>query len=191
MINPITQRLPDYIEVCKKKCRINTSFRVWIRVSLLIYENIDLETKLINLIKLCYIDIPPTLKDGIQGIFLFLSGGEDNTNEKCASTKKALFDFDADAGYIYAAFLKEYGIDLSVCDMHWHKFLALFNALPQECEFLKIVSYRGADLSKIKDKEQRSFIRRMKLRYALPDKRSDEEKDRDIINELEGLFNTE
>ena len=54
---------------------------------------------------------------------------------------------------------------------------------------MKIVSYRGADLSKIKDKEQRAFIRRMKTRYVLPDKRSEDEKERDIVTELEGLFN--
>lgn len=141
-----------------------------------------------KLFSLCYIDTPPTLKGGIEGIFLFLSGGGEKGGSEKTSRKKSVFDFDVDAGLIYAAFLKEYGIDLSVCNMHWYKFLALFNALPSECEFMKIISYRGADLSKIKDKEQRAFIRRMKVRYALPDRRSDEEKQSDIVKELEGLF---
>lgn len=189
MINPITQKLPDFIEIGGKQIKIRTDFRIWIRASLLLYENIELETKLIKLIKLCYIDIPPTLKGGIEGILLFLSGGEREKGKTKPNHKKPLFDFDADAGLIYATYLTEYGIDLTECNMHWYKFLALFNALPQECGFLKIVSYRGADLSKIKDKEQRSFIRRMKTKYALPDKRSEEEKEKSIISELEGLFN--
>lgn len=189
MINPITQRLPDFIEIDGKRIKIHTDFRVWIRASLLLYDNTEFETKLVELIKLCYIEIPPTLKGGIEGILLFLSGGEKKTAKENGGHKKALFDFDADAGLIYASFLKEYGIDLSECNMHWYKFLALLNALPQECEFLRIVSYRGTDLSKIKDKEQRAFIRRMKTRYALPDKRSEDEKERDIVTELEGLFN--
>ncbi len=189
MINPITQKLPDFIEIDGKQIKIRTDFRIWIRASLLLYENIELETKLIKLIKLCYIDIPPTLKGGIEGILLFLSGSESEKGKTKPNHKKPLFDFDADAGLIYATYLTEYGIDLTECNMHWYKFLALFNALPQECGFLKIVSYRGADLSKIKDKEQRSFIRRMKTKYALPDKRSEEEKEKSIISELEGLFN--
>ena len=80
MINPITQRLPDFIEIDGKRIKIHTDFRVWIRASLLLYDSTEFETKLVELIKLCYIEIPPTLKGGIEGILLFLSGGEKKTN---------------------------------------------------------------------------------------------------------------
>ena len=39
------------------------------------------------------------------------------------------FDWLIDSEYIYAAFLQQYGIDLETEDLHWHKFLSLFNSL--------------------------------------------------------------
>ena len=39
------------------------------------------------------------------------------------------FDWLIDSDYIYSAFLQQYGIDLETADMHWHKFLSLFNGL--------------------------------------------------------------
>lgn len=38
-------------------------------------------------------------------------------------------DWKIDSEYIWAAFLERYGINLLEKDMHWHDFLALFNAL--------------------------------------------------------------
>ena len=38
-------------------------------------------------------------------------------------------DWLIDSEYIYTAFLQQYGIDLETNDMHWHKFLSLFNGL--------------------------------------------------------------
>jgi len=38
-------------------------------------------------------------------------------------------DWLIDSEYIYCAFLQQYGIDLETEDMHWHKFLSLFNGL--------------------------------------------------------------
>ena len=38
-------------------------------------------------------------------------------------------DWLIDSEYIWAAFIQQYGIDLLKEDLHWHSFLALFNAL--------------------------------------------------------------
>jgi hypothetical protein len=38
-------------------------------------------------------------------------------------------DWLIDSEYIYTAFIQQYGIDLETTDMHWHKFLSLFNSL--------------------------------------------------------------
>ena len=86
--------------------------------------------------------------------------------------KKSLsFDFDVDADLIYAAFWQTYGIDLvkQRGKLHWYSFKALLNGLPDDTLFTKVRQIRQTDLSKIKDKEQKREMRRMKREVALPD----------------------
>ena len=42
------------------------------------------------------------------------------------------------------------------------------------------MSYRAIDLSKIKDKDMKKHYKKMKKLYALPDLRSEEEKENDF-----------
>ena len=42
------------------------------------------------------------------------------------------------------------------------------------------MGYRSIDLSKIKDKEQKAYYRKLKRDFALPDNRTEEEKERDF-----------
>ena len=65
-----------------------------------------------------------------------------------------------------------------------HKFKALFNDLNENIQFSKIMSYRAMDLSKIKDKDMKKQYRKLKTLYALPDMRSEEEKESDFADEL-------
>ena len=55
--------------------------------------------------------------------------------------------------------------------MHWWKFRALFRALPQECELVKIMGYRTADLKGM-PKAQKKFYEKMRELYALTNSRS-------------------
>ena len=86
------------------------------------------------------------------------------------------FDFDYDAPYIYAAFVETYGLDLTEAKIHWWKFKALFDALPAECQFSKIISYRGADISQIKSKNEKQRMIKLQHIYALPRNLSESEK---------------
>lgn len=79
-----------------------------------------------------------------------------------------VYDFETDAPLIYAAFFTQYGIDLSLADMHWHQFLYLFYGLNEEHKIFKIIQYRTMDLSLIKNQEQKKFYRKMKRMYRLP-----------------------
>ena len=71
--------------------------------------------------------------------------------------------------------------------LHWHKFKALLKSLGEGCKFSKIVGYRSTDTAKIKDKEQRRFYESMKRLYSLPDRRTDDEKEADLVEGL-GMF---
>lgn len=54
------------------------------------------------------------------------------------------------------------------------------NGLKEDCKFVKIMSYRSVDLSKIKDKEERKRYKDLQKIYALPDMRTKEQKESDF-----------
>ena len=53
-------------------------------------------------------------------------------------------DFAQDADMIFAAFMEQYGIDLTEADLHWHKFLALFRGL-HGTKMNEVMGYRCYD----------------------------------------------
>jgi hypothetical protein len=57
------------------------------------------------------------------------------------------YDWEQDSEYIKAAFLQQYGIDLSVTDLHWHDFQGLFYALA-DTKLNQIMSARYDDSKK-------------------------------------------
>lgn len=79
-----------------------------------------------------------------------------------------LFDYETDAPYIVAAFQQVYHIDLTAEKMHWWRFRALFNALPEDTKLAQIISVRRKDLSKVSDPEQRQQYEQLQEIYALP-----------------------
>ena len=66
-------------------------------------------------------------------------------------------DYIIDGPMIAAAFEAAYGLDLTspATRIHWWRFQALLQGLPDECRFCKVVGWRTADL--------------MKQRFALPE----------------------
>lgn len=74
-----------------------------------------------------------------------------------------------DAAYVYAAFLSVYHMDLQqVEQMHWHLFLGLFDALPDETPIKQRMGYRSVNLAEIKDKNERRRIRKIQDRIRIP-----------------------
>lgn len=110
---------------------------------------------------------------------------EDNT----PSTPQQIYSFEADDDYIYAAFLSQYGIDLQDIDfLHWWKFKAMFKSLEDSNKIVKIMEYRAMKIHPDMSKQEKDFYRSMKKAYALPDNRSEEEKERDFHNTLAKIF---
>jgi hypothetical protein len=134
---------------------------------------------------LFYVDKIIDFNSAFKNIVWFYACGQDIKESKSSENYKQIYSFEYDAEYIFSAFLSQYNIDLnSIKYMHWWKFRALFTGLNEDHLFSKIMSYRAMDLSKIKDKEQRKYYRKLKLKYRLPDTRSDREKERDFANIL-------
>lgn len=82
---------------------------------------------------------------------------------------------------IYTAFKTQYNIDLEEIEfLHWWKFKAMFNGLKSDNKIVEIMGYRAIDLSKIKDKEEKKRYKELKRIYALPDMRTQEQKESDF-----------
>ena len=118
--------------------------------------------------------------------FYSCNENKQNENKKTDNKKgKQIYSYEFDDEHIYSAFMEQYKIDLnSIKYLHWWKFKALFNDLNENIQFSKIMSYRAMDLSKIKDKDMKKQYRKLKTLYALPDMRSEEEKESDFADEL-------
>ncbi len=157
--------LPEAVEIDGKRYRIYTDFRTWMGFDVIMSsdDTIFIE-KCIKALKLCYQQLPPKLDKAMEALIDFYSLGEKKHTKKGT---KPLFNFEQDFGYIYASFEAEYHIDLYESNMHWYKFMYLLRSLSEKSIFGKIIGYRGADISKIKDKSLRSHIKQMKHLYAL------------------------
>jgi len=88
-----------------------------------------------------------------------------------------LVSFLFDAKYIYAAFMQAYGIDLieQQGSLHWAKFSALINALPDNTLMRQIIDIRKTNLNEIKDKNEKKRIRKLQQQFSLENKADSEE----------------
>ena len=68
------------------------------------------------------------------------------------------------------SFQHAYGIDLTdpSCDMHWHRFLALFRSLPDDSMMSRIMAYRTWEKGSKDSYERR--MQKAKSSWALPPK---------------------
>lgn len=155
---------------------VNTDFRVWLKIHSLVSAG-DFEG-IADALILCYKGgvLPPSFFEAVIAMWDFLSG---ERKKGFAHGKKVVqnkvFDFEQDAELIYASFLYDYGIDLQVADLHWHKFLTLFKNLSKESPFMRVVSIRSVDLSMVKDADVKKEIRKKQRFFALEQKQSEAE----------------
>ena len=185
-INILLDRLPQFTQSGN---RIRTDFRESIKFELLMQDNkIDKKNKIIQALKLYYYnmekitDIPKAIE---EMLWFFACGKKKNVDNKIEKNNKKqtkqIYSYEFDAEYIYSAFLQQYKIDLnSIKYMHWWKFKALMENLNEDTQFVKIMGYRAIDISKIKDKEEKTRYKKLKTIYDLPDMRTTEQKEADF-----------
>lgn len=169
--------------------KIRTNFRESIKFELLMQDrNVSDEDKIKMALNLYYCEPQKiqNIEQAIKNILWFYKCGKedknvDKNNEENNIKNKQIYSYEFDAEYIYSAFMEQYNIDLSNIEyLHWWKFRALFSCLNESVLFTKIMGYRAMNLSKIKDKEMRKRYKKMQKLYALPDMRSEEEKEEEF-----------
>ena len=192
-MNILLDELPCHIEIRGKKYPINTDFRVWIRFEELLLSN-EAEKAFAKAIILCMKpernfkkELPPSFKETVQALcdFYFCRPAkEDIKNTSAGTGGKRLYSFSHDSNLIYAAFMQQYGIDLTKCDLHWWAFRELFAALSGNAKMCSVMRIRSMDLSDVSSGAARSRLARLKSIYALPDLKSDEEREAELAEAL-------
>ena len=177
MYNMLTEKLPTKY----KGYHINTDFKCGIKISLALDDwQLGDEERVLTALSLLYGEgIPDDMNIALDGLRWFLTCGKeadkasysdiddvDNTKESVnVNGDDISFDFEVDASNIYAAFLKNYNLDLTKTDMHWFQFIALFSNL-KNTSLNDMMYYRTLDLSQYKG-EQKAEMKALKERYKI------------------------
>lgn len=167
--------------------KINTDFRISILFELLMQDNtVSKKEKILQSLQLYYPDLDK-IKDfdkAIQDMLWFYRCGKelaDSKENNNVERNKQIYSYEFDDDKIYSAFMEQYNIDLQdIKYLHWWKFKALFNALSENTQFVKIMGYRAMNVNEIKDKKMKKQYRKLQKMYALPDMRTEEEKEYDF-----------
>ena len=175
--NIILDRLPDRVEIGGKEYQIFSDFRTSILFETMMRSELSDKEKLTQMLHIYYPVVPKETGEAIIKIMWFYSCGKEQQENKKNRTKqefqrhKVSYSFEQDAPYIYAAFRKEYGINLQTIpstDLHWWEFNALFDALPEECRIKKIMYWRTCDTAGMSKKEVQR-INELRKYYELKD----------------------
>lgn len=132
--------LPSAIEVDGRSYSIKTDFHWWLQFHYLIKSE---SIKSFTDIDFLYSGRKPNDRiKGYEELLKFLN--PEKKIPRAINTEPSnviVYDYELDAGLIYSAFMEQYGIDLFESNMHWWKFLELFNGL-HNTRFNEITSIR-------------------------------------------------
>ena len=184
-MNILIDLLPESVNIDGNDYEVNSDFRTSILFELLMQDNsIGEENKIYMALELYYPIIPSNINEAINQTLWFYKCGKDITKSKGNGKGKSvtqIYSFEHDDDYIYAAFMDQYSIDLQDIDyLHWWKFKAMFKGLKEDNEIVKIIGYRSMELSKIKDKEQKAYYKKMQELYKIPISKDEENKLKEI-----------
>lgn len=186
-MNLLIDGAPKEIYVDSLKYKINYDFRYGLLFEELMNDTTISDSEKLTLAVKLYLDnqYVENYEEAVTQIFNFYLCGE--TPRKTKKKKQnPVFSYEEDAGLIFAAFKEVYNIDLVEDKIHWWKFRALFDALPDTCQFRKVVGYRAIEINQNMTDSQKKFYKEMKKIYALEDKRTLEEKEADFADALFG-----
>lgn len=183
--------LDDLDKIVKMRIKedFNTNFKNSILFELLMQESdLSNEAKIYQTLKIYYPNINQItdVNKAIDNILWFYKCGKEEEEKKTSQiatreNTKRIYSYEFDSELIYSAFKDQYNIDLQdIKYLHWWKFKAMFDALKDDNKIVEIMGYRAINLSKIKDKEMKKYYKKMQKLYALPDMRSEEEKENDF-----------
>lgn len=185
-MNLLIDGVPKEIYIDSLKYNINYDFRYGLLFEELMNDMTISDSEKFTLAVKLYLEnqYVENYEEAITQIFNFYLCGATPRKPKKKKRKNPVFSYEEDAGLIFAAFKEVYNIDLVEDKIHWWKFRALFDALPDTCQFRKVVGYRAIEIRNDMSNSEKKFYKEMKKIYALKDKRTLEEKEADFAEIL-------
>lgn len=173
MMNILCETFPNSIIADGREYKILTDFREWLRFADMVSAKELDDREKMTLMELWLIT-PTVMTDAIvRALYDFyharkIAPEPPESDGEQPVQRPPLFDWKIDARFLLGDFRRYYGVDLLTAEMHWWEFMALFAALPDDSVCAKRITYRNTDLSKIKDKAERSRIAKIQRQIALP-----------------------
>lgn len=184
----VSFELPESLVIGGKEYKIDTSWKTWANIAQAAQTDKSNAGKAAQMLLLCFgTNMPLSLGEAYKKMLWFYRRGKEPEREGEADARK-VFDIIYDFPLVAAAFMSHYGIDLRESNMHWWQFWELFEGLGEDEKIIKVIGWRAARTGAIKNKEEKKYIRKMKALYALPDTRSEKEKDEAMMRTLEGVI---
>lgn len=178
----LTAPLQSSIIVEDKEYLINTDFRYWIKFDQILKDKPHLYD-----LAFLFTDVVPDVDFSKELLAFYINDNPLPRTTQQSSSEK-LIDYKFDSEYLISSFYKEYRINLTLDNLHWHLFKALLIGLPDDSKMKKIMGYRSYIRSK---KTEDQFMQEMKKVWSLDgveniEKQKLEEKEE--IEEINKLF---
>ena len=174
MMNLTKKDLPNVVEINGRSYLIKTDFRLWMRFEIEV-SKIGLDGR-VDVSYLFEDEMPEQCN--LEELFVFSRPVTELPRAISHLHSDVIaYDYEIDADLIFAAFLGQYGIDLMVEDMHWHKFLALFRGLNDSTRMREVMGYRCYEKQTNKDRDVYDELRQAwEIRRMTAQEKAEEEK---------------
>ena len=160
MIDLRKKGLPNAIMVNGNSFLIDTDFRKWIKVGKMLEEKctiIELADEVIQSISLT--ELLENSEEILRNLLEFYTN-PNATPRGDSNDTTPIIDYVEDGEYIVGSFMQSYGIDLTICDMHWHMFKALLLSLPENSKMKQIMQMRSYKKSNISYEKQQENLKK-------------------------------
>lgn len=147
---------------------IDTDFQTGIQISQCLDDKeLSTREKMFTALGLLFPDENnrPPLEEAQEALNWYMTAFNHDKHVKKNSSKK-LMDFDVDQWRIYAAFLRQYHIDLNTTPMHWFVFMGLLSNL-EESSFSRVIDIRQRKITGKMSREERKSLQEAKRVYDL------------------------
>lgn len=164
MFNIILDALPEDYE----GYLIRTDFRIYLQICECIADDeLSDEERISTALWLLYGKSQPPLETAYKGLLWYLHITDEpySPEENESKNSEPCISFEIDAGRIYTAFRRFYGINLNTEKMHWIEFLYKLKDMG-ECAYTTVAEIRSKSLKGM-GKEQKKEVAKLKERYSL------------------------